>query len=87
MERWRRAWARLREFQAAQAEMQDRLWLLNHPWEEELLHWGWDGELHGRYEPPPGRRRYSVTRTGWCLGCRSPRNGPPNGSRNGADQG
>jgi hypothetical protein len=59
----RRAWA-------AQAELHERHLLALCPWEELYLHWApaEDGEprLHGRYLPPPGRRR-STTRSGWCL--------------------
>jgi hypothetical protein len=47
------------------------MWLLNHPWEEEYLHWVGSGEgqrLHGHLPPPSDGRRYSVTRGGWCRG-------------------
>jgi hypothetical protein len=64
----RRLWSRLREANAAQVELWERLWLLNHPWEEEYLHWTPDGQLHGTLTPPPGRGRPSVTTDGWCLG-------------------
>jgi hypothetical protein len=43
--------------------------LLNRPWEEEYLHWSFDGagwHLHGQLSPPDNVRRYSVTSTGWC---------------------
>jgi hypothetical protein len=52
-------------------EAGERMWLLNHPWEEDLLHWVGEGEnrrLHGRVPPPADGRRYSVTRGGWCRG-------------------
>lgn len=63
----RRLWTRLREANSDQVEAWERLWLLNHPWEEEYLHWTPDGDLHGQLTPPPGRRRHSVTSGGWCL--------------------
>lgn len=59
-----------REFFREQQEIQERLLLLNRPWEEELLHWSADGELHGRFAPRTTKRRHSVTRGGWCPGCR-----------------
>jgi hypothetical protein len=52
-------------------EAWERTWLLNHPWEEDFLHWVGDGEhrrLHGHVTPPANGRRYSVTRGGWCPG-------------------
>jgi hypothetical protein len=55
----------LRNFVAQQAELQERLVLINRPWARELLHWGPDGRLHGEYESPDGRAR-STTRSGWC---------------------
>lgn len=61
---------RLRAFNAAQVEAQERLWLLNRPWEEDMLHWVYDGQkwqLHGHL-PPSSRRRHSVTPGGWCPG-------------------
>lgn len=61
---------RLRQFNADQLELWERLLLLNRPWEEDWLHWGLDGTLHGRFPPPRGRGRYSVTSSGWCLGLR-----------------
>jgi hypothetical protein len=65
----------VREFLATQAELAQRRDLVNRPWEEELLHWAYDGEwhLHGRVMPPPGRRRHSTTRSGWCPGLRAAR--------------
>jgi hypothetical protein len=62
---------RVREFLATQAELAQRQDLLNRPWEEELLHWSCDGQLHGHLVPPPGRRRHSTTSTGWCPGLRA----------------
>lgn len=47
-------------------EWQERLLLLNRPWNEQLLHWGADGQLHGVIAPQPGQR--STTRSGWCSG-------------------
>lgn len=58
----------LREFANTQAELAQRQDLLNRPWEEEYLHWAFDGErwgLHGNLAPPRGRRR-STTGSGWC---------------------
>jgi hypothetical protein len=69
--RWRRVLAAVREAAAQQTELQERMWLLQHPWEEDYLHWVGDGEdrrLHGTLPPPPNGRRYSVTRGGWCRG-------------------
>jgi hypothetical protein len=60
-------WRTLRGLWAAQVELQERLLLLNRPWEEELLHWA-DGELHGSVVPPQDARRRSVTGAGWCPG-------------------
>ena len=64
-------WDRWRTFCAETCELQERLLLINRPWEEELLHWAGgedEGRLHGRRVPPPGRRRHSVTSRGWCPG-------------------
>lgn len=63
----------LRAFGAEQRELHERLLLLNRPWEEQLLHWSFDGgswRLHGAVPPPDGARRYSVTSAGWCPGLR-----------------
>jgi hypothetical protein len=60
-------WRALRTFWAGQVELQERLLLINRPWEEELLHWA-DGELHGAVAPPADGRRRSVTGRGWCPG-------------------
>jgi hypothetical protein len=63
-----RAVHHLRRGWAAQLELRER-WLLRYrPWEEEFLHWRYDGEswfLHGRLLPPRGRR-LGATRSGWC---------------------
>jgi hypothetical protein len=59
-----RAWAE-------QVELQERLALLNRPWEEEFLHWSGEGpdrRLHGSVPPPAVHRRHSVTSRGWCPG-------------------
>lgn len=71
----RRALATLRDFYVEQAELHERMALLNRPWEEEYLHWvreedGW--RLHGHALPPPDGRRRSVTRQGWCPARRHP---------------
>jgi hypothetical protein len=60
-------WARLRAVHAETREASERLWLLQQPWQEELLHWGADGHLHGEWLPPPRRSR-STTSSGWCPG-------------------
>ena len=59
-------WAGYRELHELQG-------LLRRPWEEELLHWSWDGQswrLHGHLDPPRGRRR-STTSSGWCPAVRN----------------
>ena len=59
---------RLREAQAAQTELHERVILRQEPWLEEFLHWSYDGaewRLHGSYLPGP-HGRASVTRSGWC---------------------
>jgi hypothetical protein len=63
-----RLMVRLRDFNRAQVELWDRWLLLNRPWEEEWLHWGADGALHGSLPPPEGGRRHNVTVSGWCPG-------------------
>jgi hypothetical protein len=70
-ERLRRVGATLKEFDAEVTELHERQRLLNRPWEEDLVHWAFDGEdwhLHGTLPPPDDRRRHSVTRNGWCIG-------------------
>jgi hypothetical protein len=65
--------ASLREFNAVQVEMHERMALLEQPWREELLHWSHDGRewrLHGHRLPPARGRPRSVTRGGWCPGNR-----------------
>ncbi len=65
----RRAWRAFRRFHGDQVELWERMILINRPWEEEFLHWAFDGDswqLHGSVPPPLGRRRYSVTGSGWC---------------------
>ena len=52
-------------------ELEERRDLLNRPWEEEFLHWAYDGRqwhLHGHRMPGVGKRRRSVTSGGWCPG-------------------
>ena len=61
----RSAWRAVREFWDVQVELQERLILLNRPWEQEMLHWA-GGELHGRVAPPADGRRRGVTTGGWC---------------------
>lgn len=48
-------------------ELSERQVLLNRPWEEEYLHWGADGSLHGS-RMPPARHHASTTSSGWCPG-------------------
>jgi hypothetical protein len=67
----RSALAALARFWRDQEELHERLLLQNRPWEERYLHWvgeGDDRRLHGHLAPPTTRRRYGVTRGGWCLG-------------------
>lgn len=71
----RRLLVQLRDAQAAQVELHERMLLRHQPWLEDLMHWAHDGEewhLHGTRLPPDGRRR-SVTRDGWCPGVREQR--------------
>ena len=52
-------------------ETQERLALLNRPWEERFLHWAYDGDtwvMHGELVPPRGG--LSITPLGWCPGLR-----------------
>jgi hypothetical protein len=60
---------------AEHEELQERMALLNRPWEETFLHWSGEGpdrQLHGSVPPPRADRRYSVTRGGWCPGSGQP---------------
>jgi hypothetical protein len=69
--RWTRLATALRTAAARQTEQYERIWLLQHPWEEDYLHWVGQGEerrLHGSTPPPQDGRRYSVTHGGWCRG-------------------
>ncbi|HKS48674.1 MAG TPA: hypothetical protein VJT49_26920 [Amycolatopsis sp.] len=63
--------ALLRDFLTQQTELTERRLLLDRPREEEFLHWGQDGRIHGHLLPPPGRRRLGTTRSGWCPGLRA----------------
>jgi hypothetical protein len=63
--------SRLRDFNRAQVELWERWLLLSRPWEEEWLHWGADGDLHGSVAPPERHGRHSVTGSGWCPGLRT----------------
>lgn len=47
-------------------ELQERLLLINRPWEEGLLHRSADGQLHGHTAPHGGQ--HSTTDSGWCSG-------------------
>jgi hypothetical protein len=62
---------RLREANAAQVRLHERMALRRQPWLEEFLHWSFDGQewrLHGHLLPPGDGRLQSVTSDGWCLG-------------------
>jgi hypothetical protein len=61
----RRTLRAVRDFWAVQVELQERLILINRPWEQDLLHWC-EGELHGEVAPPADGRRRSITPGGWC---------------------
>ena len=63
--------SRLRDFNRAQVELWERWLLLSRPWEEEWLHWGADGALHGSLPPPKGPGQRSVTGSGWCPALRT----------------
>lgn len=66
-----RLWRATRRLASEGNEAWERVWLLNHPWEEDFLHWVGEGEfrrLHGQLCPPASGRRCSITRGGWCLG-------------------
>jgi hypothetical protein len=68
MNRWPKLLQQITEFNAIHIEFCERMLLQNRPWEEEFLHWHWNGQrwhLHGRLLPPPGRPR-STTTTGQC---------------------
>ena len=62
-------WNRFRAFHAETVEASERLWLLQNPWQEDLLHWGADGRLHGT-QVPGSAGHPSTTRSGWCPGLR-----------------
>lgn len=57
---WRQAYGQY-------VELQERRRLLSQPWQEEFVHFGLDGRLHGDRIPGDNRRR-STTRSGWCPG-------------------
>lgn len=66
----RRLTDRLRDLWITQRELHERRDLLDRPWEEEFLHWAFDGEswrLHGTLMPPT-RGRHRTTGSGWCPG-------------------
>jgi hypothetical protein len=69
--RSRRILGSTKNFLADQAELHERMALLNRPWEEQFVHWAGDPSnprLHGSVPPPRDGRRRSVTRSGWCPG-------------------
>jgi len=60
---------RLREANAAQVRLHERMALRRQPWLEEFLHWSFDGQewqLHGHLLPPGDGHLLSVTSDGWC---------------------
>jgi hypothetical protein len=68
MARVKTAWEVLARFWAEQKELTERLSLRERPWEEQYLHWAWEGGelvLHGELMPST-HRRMSITRGGWC---------------------
>ena len=72
-----RGLANLKELNAELGEAYERRQLLDRPWEEDFVHWSFDGEnwhLHGTLTPPADGRRRSVTRGGWCPGRAMPMN-------------
>jgi hypothetical protein len=75
-------WRSTKKFLADQAELQERLALLNRPWEEDFVHWAGDPSdprLHGSVPPPGDGRRRSVTRSGWCPGLAREQDRPDRG--------
>ncbi len=68
--RWNAVVERLREVVRNVVELEERRDLLNRPWEEDSLHWGRDGRLHGHTMPSAGGRPRGVTSSGWCPGLR-----------------
>lgn len=69
----------LRRHWSAYQELRERAWLMQRPWQEEVLHWGADGHLHGHLAPAPGARNDSTTSDGWCPGLRSRHEHPSTG--------
>ena len=62
-DRLRRLGTALREFDAEVTELHERQRLLNRPWEEEFLHWAFDGQEWQSARPPrPTRRRAAPQR-------------------------
>ena len=47
----------LREFDAEVTELHERQRLCNRPWEEEFLHWAYDGHAVAPPRPPDAARR------------------------------
>jgi hypothetical protein len=61
-------WRALTRLWGEQKEIAERLSLLERPWEEQYLHWSFEGGelvLPGELMPST-RRRMSTTRGGWC---------------------
>lgn len=67
---WLRSASRwLRNLRAQLLELEERRMLVEHPWEEEFLHWSLDGGkwcLHGKLIPPQRKAWRSTTCGGWC---------------------
>ncbi len=64
----------LRERKDVQLELCERRVLLNRPWEEDFVHWAYDGSgwhLHGHLLPPHAKSRRSTTSRGWCPALRA----------------
>ncbi len=64
----------LRERKDVQLELCERRVLLNRPWEEDFVHWAYDGSgwhLHGHLLPPHAKGRRSTTSRGWCPALRA----------------
>jgi hypothetical protein len=63
----RRLWTALKQGTEDQKYLSEKQALLDRPWEEDFLHFGLDGSIHGRFVPP-NNRRLSTTADGWCTG-------------------
>lgn len=61
----RSAWQAVRGFWAVQAELQERLVLLDRPWERELLHWSGGALTLSRRGARDRRRTRATRRPAW----------------------